>query len=107
MRFFPLEKLINLHDGYTAQFRIDHLQLLLFQRAGELHLIEATCPHRGHSLGVGDIRDGVIRCAQHGYQFAVDDGRLLLATEEACRGLRTFPIVYEGNEVGILLDDGP
>ena len=41
----------------------------------------------------------------HHYQFAIDDGRLLHATEEPCRGLRTFEVVYEGNEVGVILSD--
>ena len=36
MRFYPLEKLINLHDNYTRHFKIDHRQLLLIQRRGEL-----------------------------------------------------------------------
>ena len=40
MRFYPLEKLINLHDSYSRQFKIDNLQLLLLQRDGELYLIE-------------------------------------------------------------------
>ena len=106
MRFYPLEKLINLHDNYSARFKIDHLHLMLVQRDGVLYLLEARCPHRDYPLDAAEITDGMIRCAQHGYQFALDDGRLLLATEEPCRGLRTFPIIYEGNEVGVLLDDG-
>jgi len=105
MRFYPLEKLINLRDNYTRQFKIDHIQLLLLQRAGELFLIEATCPHRAHPLDVASIDNGVIQCALHQYQFSMDDGRLLHATEEPCRGLRTFDLIYEGNEVGILLDE--
>ena len=51
------------------------------------------------------IDNGIIQCALHHYQFAIDDGRLLHATEERCRGLRTFPVVYAGNEVGIMLED--
>ena len=105
MRFYPLEKLINLHDSYSRQFKIDNLQLLLLQRLGELYLIEAQCPHREHPLDVASIDGGVIQCAQHNYQFAIDDGRLLHATEEPCRGLRVFPVVYEGNEVGVMLAD--
>lgn len=105
MRFYPLEKLINLHDSYSRQFKIDNLQLLLFQRLGELYLIEAQCPHRAHPLDVASIDGGVIQCALHNYQFAIDDGRLLHATEEPCRGLRVFPVVYEGNEVGVMLAD--
>lgn len=105
MRFRPLEKLINLHDGYTGHFKIDELQLLLLQREGELYLIEAHCPHRNHPLDAATIDKGIIQCALHQYQFAIDDGRLLHATEEPCRALRTFELIYEGNEIGVMLQD--
>ena len=103
MRFYPLEKLINLHDNYTRNFKIDHLQLLLIQRAGELFLIEATCPHRAHPLDGASIVDGIIQCPLHQYQFALSDGRLLRHTEEPCRGLQVWDIAYEGVEVGVML----
>jgi len=104
MRFYALEKLINLSDSYTRQFKIDNLQLLLIQRQGDLFLIEANCPHRDHPLDVATIDGGVIQCALHQYRFAMDDGRLLYASEEQCRGLQTFELVYEGNEVGVILE---
>ena len=103
MQFYPLEKLINLHDGYVRAFKIDHYQFLLIQHRGERYLIEASCPHRSHPLNTAAIDDGVIQCPLHQYRFAIDDGRLLHATEEPCRNLRTFPVVYEGNEVGVVL----
>ena len=105
MRFQSLEKLINLHDQYSRTFKIDHLEMLLLQRMGELYLIEGRCPHRGHPLDVATLSDGVIQCALHHYQFAIADGRLLHATEELCRGLRSYQVVYEGNEVGVMLAD--
>lgn len=105
MRFYPLEKLINLHDEYSRQFKIDNLWLLLIQRDGERHLIEGQCPHRGHPLDVATLEEGVIQCALHHYRFSVADGRLLHATEEPCRGLRTFELVYEGNELGVMLEE--
>lgn len=105
MRFFPLEKLINLHDDYTRRFRIDHRQLLLLQRQGAVHLLEATCPHRAQSLETARIEDGVIECPLHHYRFALDDGRLLHSSEQPCRALRTYRIVYVGTEVGFMLDD--
>ena len=105
MRFYPLEKLINLHDDYTRQFKIDHLQLLLLQRGGERYLIEACCPHRAHPLDSATVANGVIQCALHRYRFALDDGRLLHHSEEPCRGLRTWELHYEGNEVGVMLDE--
>jgi nitrite reductase/ring-hydroxylating ferredoxin subunit len=105
MRFYPLEKLINLHDDYLRQFKIDHLHLLLIQHLGQLYLVEAHCPHRGHPLVLSSMAHGVIQCPLHQYRFALRDGRLLHATEEPCRALRTFAVVYAGNEVGVMLDD--
>ena len=105
MRFYPLEKLINLHDNYMRHFKIDHREMLLLQRRGELYLIEAHCPHRAHPLDAATIDDGVIQCAAHHYQFDLSDGRLLHASEQRCRNLQTYPLVFEGNEVGVMLDD--
>ena len=105
MRFYPLEKLINLQDGYTRQFKIDHLQLLLIQRNGERYLIEATCPHRSHPMEVATVEGEVIRCALHQYQFDLTDGRLLHHTEEPCRGLHIWDLHYEGNEIGVMLEE--
>ena len=98
MRFYPLEKLINLHDDYVRQFKIDNLQLLLIQRLGELFLLEAYCPHRGHPLVAASIAVGVIQCSLHQYQFALEDGRLLRATEEPCRALRMFFVTENLNK---------
>jgi nitrite reductase/ring-hydroxylating ferredoxin subunit len=105
VRFYPLEKLINLHDSYMRRFRIDHRDLLLFQRRGEVFLIEGRCPHRGHPLEVATIDQGVIQCALHQYQFELGGGKLLRATEEPCRDLRTYAVVFEGNEVGVMLEE--
>jgi nitrite reductase/ring-hydroxylating ferredoxin subunit len=105
MRFYPLEKLINLHANYSRQFKIDHLHLLLMQRGEERYLVEATCPHRAHPLEMASIENGVIQCPLHQYRFALEDGRLLHHTEEPCRGLRTWQLHYEGNEVGVMLDE--
>lgn len=105
MRFHPLEKLINLNDQYTRQFKIDALQLLLIQRDGELYLIESNCPHRETPLDIASIGDGTITCPMHNYQFSLRDGTVLASTEEPCRPLRTFELVYEGKDVGILLHD--
>ncbi len=105
MRFYPLEKLINLHDGYSRQFKIDNLQLLLLQYQGERYLIEATCPHRAHPLETATIDNGVIQCPLHNYRFALNSGQLIQHTEEPCRAMRVWELTYEGNEIGIVLGD--
>jgi nitrite reductase/ring-hydroxylating ferredoxin subunit len=105
MRFYPLEKLINLQDGYRRSFKIDQHHLLLLQSDGEPYLVESMCPHRGHSLETASIDGGFIECPLHHYQYSLSDGALIQSTEEACRGLRTYVIVYEANEIGVMLED--
>ena len=57
-------------------------ELVLFRDpAGEVGLLGAHCPHRGASLEYGDIEDGGIRCAYHGWLFDVR-GRCLAMPAE-------------------------
>lgn len=105
MRFQALEKLINLHDGYRRSFRIDALVLLLIQQGGQRFLLEARCPHRGHPLDAAVVDEGCLQCPLHQYRFDLATGAVIAATEEACRPLRVYELVYEGNEVGLLLPD--
>ncbi len=103
MRFYSLEKLINLHDNYRKVIKIDQYNLMLVQVQGELHLVESQCPHRGHPLSESDIIGTGLRCPLHGYQFDIATGDLLKATEEPCRGLKIFDLVYQETEVGVML----
>jgi nitrite reductase/ring-hydroxylating ferredoxin subunit len=102
MRFLALDKLINLHDGYRKRVKVDHLDLLLLQEAGEVHVIASRCPHQEHSLEQGDIQDGTIYCPTHGYGFSLTNGRHEGGT---CDSLRIYPVVYEGASVGITLPE--
>jgi nitrite reductase/ring-hydroxylating ferredoxin subunit len=102
VRFIPLEKLINLHDGYRKEFRIDYHALLLIQLGEERYLIEANCPHQEHSLSEGWVSESCIECPLHGYRFSLHNGSLIHSTEEECRGLKTWAVEYEGSEVGVV-----
>jgi len=106
VRFIALEKLINLHDGYRREFRIDYHRLLLLQVNGERYLIAATCPHQEHPLSEGWIDKGCIECSLHGYRFDLKSGQLLHATEEECGALKTWQLEYEGSDVGVVWEDG-
>ena len=105
MRFVRLEKLINLHDGYTRQHRVDFHKLLLLQRQGQCYVIESLCPHREHPLERAVIAENALECPLHGYRFSLHNGKLLHASEESCRSLRVWPVAYQGNDIGIIWDD--
>lgn len=103
MRFYQLEKFINLHDGYRRTFKIDQHQLLLLQENGEQYLIEALCPHRGHPLETACLENRSLRCPLHNYEFDVCSGRVITSTEEPCRALRRYDLVTREKDVGVML----
>lgn len=103
MRFYSLEKLINLYDGYRKLIKIDQHNLLLLQTDGELVLLESHCPHRGHPLTEASVAGGRIQCPAHGYSFRLDNGQSVRVTEEPCRDLKVYELIYEATEVGVML----
>ena len=105
MRCHPLDKLINLHDGYRRRFKIDALDILLVQQGEQRYLLEAQCPHKSHSLESAHVDERSIECPLHHYRFSLADGLVIASGEQPCRALRTYELVYEGNEVGLMLGD--
>ena len=105
MRFQPLEKLINLHDGYAKTFKIDSLHLLLRQDDGQVLLTEAYCPHRGHALASATVSGGVLECPLHAYRFSITSGEVIRCGEEPCRLLKVYGFIYQGTELGLMLED--
>ncbi len=104
MQYYGLEKLMNLSDGYRKVFKIDAHELMLAQIDGQRFLIEARCPHRGLSLEHASVSaGGRLHCPHHHYQFNWNTGALEAYSEEPCRALRVFKLVYQGNEVGVML----
>lgn len=101
MRFQPLEKLINLHDGYRRRIKIDELDVLLLQHENQVHILQSRCPHQEYSLEAADIDQGQIVCPIHRYRFDLESGRPV--NTRGCAALNLWQPVFEGNEVGILL----
>lgn len=98
MAFYPLEKLINLTDGYRKIFRITNHELLLIHESGEIHLLENFCPHRGKSLAKARVNSSTIVCPGHRYEFDLITGRCI---KGQCSSLKIYPVSYEGDCVGI------
>lgn len=101
MRFQPLERLINLHDGYRRTVKIDQLDVLILQEEDRLYIVQSRCPHREHPLEGGDVEGGMLICPLHHLAFDLSSGN---SVGGLCAPLRCWTPVYEGNEVGILVE---
>jgi nitrite reductase/ring-hydroxylating ferredoxin subunit len=102
MNFYPLDKLINLHDGYRQVFIVERREVLLIQEEGQRYAIQASCPHRHWPLQSATIQSDVIVCGKHGWEFRLKDGRACNHLAEC--GLTTYQIGYHDNLIGITLD---
>lgn len=102
MPFHPLEKLINLQDGYRQVFRIDGVQLLLIQENGQRYLLRNMCPHKGFPLHTGTLAGARLRCAYHAMEFDLArDGRCIQHPMQP--GVKMYELVYDGNMLGVEL----
>ena len=100
MQFYPLERLMNLHDGYQRAFRVAGHSLLLVQDEGRCYLMVNQCPHQLRPLDQATVGKGTIRCPYHGIEFTLATGQ----SDGGCpNGLRLLQAAYEGNTVGVYM----
>ena len=102
MPFYPLERLINLHDGYRRHVKVDQLDIVLAQEDGQLFIFQSRCPHRGQPLEKASIEDGRLVCPLHQYAFDLRTG---YQQDQLCAALQVWTPIYEGNQVGIALGE--
>ena len=83
----------ELHDIPQAVKVLGEELVLFRDQTGQLGLVGMHCPHRGASLEYGDIEDGGIRCAYHGWLFDVR-GRCLEMPAEPAEGKFTQKVKH-------------
>ena len=100
MTFYPLERLMNLYDGYCRDFVVSGQPLLLVQDEGRCYILRNHCPHQQAPLSRASVAGGHIRCPLHGMSFSLLTGK----TNDGCdASLQYLPVAYEGNQVGVSL----
>jgi len=98
--FYPLERLINLYDGYQRAYQVQGHSLLLVQDNGRCYLMHNRCPHQQAPLSQATLSEGQLRCPLHGMSFDLLTGK----TADGCsQSLQFVPIIYEGNQLGVEL----
>ena len=55
------------------------MNLVVIRLENEIVAYEDVCPHASWPLSEGSVRDGVLECPGHGWEFSVANGRCLNA----------------------------
>lgn len=79
----------------------DGYDIILCRVDGELHALDARCPHEGGQISPGPLAEGKYAvCPLHNYQFDPKDGR---AVNVSCRSAKKFRIEEENGDGRIYL----
>ncbi|WP_438985198.1 Rieske (2Fe-2S) protein [Aequoribacter sp.] len=104
MRFIPLERLINLHEGYRQAFKIEGADIILLHEDGQTYAFSRTCPHQNYALDYAKISDGLLLCSAHGFEFDLKrSGVLVKPAGFPCPALKTYDLVYDADRIGLML----
>jgi nitrite reductase/ring-hydroxylating ferredoxin subunit len=57
----------------------DGMSLVVIRLANQIVAYEDVCPHAYWPLSEGSVRDGVLECPGHGWEFNAETGRCLNA----------------------------
>lgn len=70
--------------------------IAVFHVAGKFYAMDNGCPHRGAPLAEGELKDNIVVCPWHSWEFDVTTGQSPI-NPAAC--VKTYPCKVEGSDV--------
>jgi nitrite reductase (NADH) small subunit len=84
------------------QVTVEGRWVALFNVDGVYHAIDAICLHQGGPLADGSIRDCIVTCPWHGWQFDVTSGALI---QDPGVGVTRHDTRMVGDDIQVRLTD--
>ena len=88
--------------GEGREFVVGGRIVAMFNVDGTFHAMDGICPHAGGPLAKGQLRQNVVTCPWHGWQFDVTTGQHCLNAQ--LKHAR-FDVIVEAGELWIELPD--
>ena len=85
--------------GKAKAVDTDQYRVAVYNVEGKFYAIKDACPHAEYSLSKGSMKDEVVMCASHNWQFNVRTGQCVRGDTEIV--VRTFEVEIRGDEVWI------
>lgn len=98
MESYSIGKLSEIPNGGSIAVQAGRRTLAVFRIDDEVFAVSNTCPHKGASLceGIVIVKDAVVRCPWHHWNWALRDGKLDADERQA---IRTYEVSIEDDEV--------
>jgi len=62
-------------DGEMDAFDVGETEVLVVRLNGKFHAFHGICPHQSSALVDGKLKDGVLTCSAHEWQFNAETGQ--------------------------------
>jgi glutamate synthase domain-containing protein 2/nitrite reductase/ring-hydroxylating ferredoxin subunit len=72
--YLPIARVDELTDDTPTHAMADGIDLVVVRRAGQVHVFEGRCPHRGALLADGRVDGPNLICGVHGWDYRLDTG---------------------------------
>jgi nitrite reductase/ring-hydroxylating ferredoxin subunit len=84
--------------------RVGGHHLAVFRTEDGLFAVENQCLHVGNPLDDGYVSGGCVTCPWHGWRYDLRTGEHLTVFGRR-RGLRTYPVRLEGDQILVKVED--
>ncbi len=86
--YHPLCRADEFEEGVGKAFTIEGAHLAAYLYKDRYYVVDNRCPHMGYPMSKGGIRDGVLICHWHHWEFDLHSGGCLLSSGD---DLKAFP----------------
>ena len=89
--------------GAVKYVKISGKELVLANVDGEYYAMENWCTHEQGNLSDGELEENVLTCPDHGAQFDVTTGRVVMGPDgdspNSIQKEKTFKVIVEGSDL--------
>lgn len=94
----------DLWEGEMDVFEVGNNDVLIVHMpGGVIRAYDPVCPHQDHPLIEGELKDCILTCSAHLWQFDVVSGEGVNPTGVK---LKSYPVKTEGDAVYVAIPDG-
>ena len=79
----------DFEEGVGKPFTVNGTHLAVYLDKGKFHAVDNRCPHMGYPMSEGSVRDGVLICHWHHWEFDLKTGGCFLSSGD---DLKAFPV---------------
>ena len=102
MNRYRVTAALDIPLGEGREFVVGNRIIALFNVEGTFHAMDGICPHAGGPLAKGLLRQNVVTCPWHGWQFDVTSGHHCLNPRLQHT---SFPVINDGTDLWIEIPD--